>query len=138
MISKGYYFDRATIKIINKDFFKPVDPRRGVDFVIPVKEIPKQLPQGVKLEEMEDMAKSLTQSSLVLTIVQLAIQLMMKGSMERFLDIYYELEIQKGVLFFDHDIPINVQTYLNEVMRLVDFEALKPHNLLALIGNEEE
>ena len=45
------------------------------------------------------------------------------------MDIYYELEIQKGVLFFDSDLPINMLTYLTEVKKLVDFEALKPKNI---------
>ena len=78
------------------------------------------------------MAKTFAQSSLALTITQLVIQLLMKGSMDKFLDIYYELEIQKGVLFFDADLPVNMEVYLTEVKQLVDFEALKPHNLLAL------
>ena len=55
---------------------------------------------------------------------------------ENFLDVYYELEIQKGVLFYDMDIPINMLTYLTEVKKLVDFEALKPHSLMALVKDD--
>ena len=47
---------------------------------------------------------------------------------------YYDLQVQKGILNYQFGLPTNIEIYLGEVKKTVDFETLKPKTFMELIG----
>jgi hypothetical protein len=62
------------------------------------------------------------------------VQIATKGSIERIMGLLYMLQLAKALSMYEVKYPTNAEIMLQEVRKLVDFEALKPDNVLAQVA----
>lgn len=134
-ISQGKVRDNVNIEIIDNSFF--VSAVTGE--AIPIenakfsKSVPRQLPKGVVEKELVEDAKSASQSMTAVVIVQLIMQISMKGSLDDIWGLYLTLQLIAYISIYEASIPANVEIYFNEFRKMVNFEILQPDNLIGLI-----
>ena len=134
-ISQGKVRDGVDIVIIDNSFF--VSAVTGE--VLPKansmvsQSVPRQLPRGVVEKELVDDAQSASKGMTSIVIVQLIMQISMKGSLDDIWGLYLTLQLIAYISMYETNIPANVEIYFNEFRKLVNFEILKPDNLIGLI-----
>ena len=66
------------------------------------------------------------------------LQVLLKGSFDYLLDFMLYLQLIKCIPIYDLNIPANVLVVLKQLRNIIEFDALKPENLLPFIWSEEE
>ena len=56
----------------------------------------------------------------------------MKGSIERIMNLIYFLQMIKALSLYEIKYPGNSEIMIDETRKLIDFEALKPDNIIKL------
>ena len=84
-------------------------------------------------KELVDDAQSASKGMTSIVIVQLIMQISMKGSLDDIWGLYLTLQLIAYISMYETNIPANVEIYFNEFRKLVNFEILKPDNLIGLI-----
>ena len=64
--------------------------------------------------------------------------MLLKGSIKKVIDLILYLQLIKCILIYDMNLPANVLIVLTELRKIIEFEALKPKNLLPLIWSDDE
>lgn len=70
----------------------------------------------------------------VLIIVQLLLQITLKGSIDDLWNFFLILQMIAFLSLYEATIPANIEIYFDEFRKLVKFEILKPDNMLGLIS----
>ena len=63
-------------------------------------------------------------------------QLSLKGSTQRVINLIFYLQLTKSLAGYEIVYPSNMQVYLEEIRKLVDFDFLKPQNIIRLFHPE--
>jgi hypothetical protein len=93
-ISQGDFNDQLKFDIANPEYFASsktgavMDPK---DLKKPKESIPTQLPEGTNEQGMRDSASSGSYGGMGVAIVQVAFQAVMKGSMNKVMNLVYYL-----------------------------------------------
>ena len=53
--------------------------------------------------------------------------------MDKVFNLFYYLQLTKGILVYEVNYPANAETYLIELKKLIDFETLTPDGIVKLI-----
>ena len=69
-----------------------------------------------------------------MSVVQIILQIYMKGSVETTLTLVYWLQLTKSVSLFHLKQPANGQLYMGEISKFVDGDYLKAEYLIKLLG----
>ena len=100
--------------------------------------IPRLFPPGETAEFYESLASSGIQSTLFIVIIQVIVQIIIKGSFDFFFGFIMYMQIVKCIALYDLNIPANVMVIIEQLRKIVEFEALKPKNLALIFWTEEE
>ena len=90
----------------------------------------QQLPKGVSEKEVRGAAKTVSGAMSSVLVVQMCLQFVMKGSMQRLLPMFLALQLMKSITIYDIYVEPKLQIYLDELRKFIDFEALDPKFLL--------
>ena len=102
------------------------------------KGIPPQLPLGLSEDELIEQAKSAQSSVLGIFIVQLILQIFLKGSLDRLWNLFFTLQIICHLVIYTVPFPANTSIYIVEFTKLIEFTALNPDSLLQVaIGDPD-
>ena len=82
---------------------------------------------------MQSDAETASGSMTTLIIIQLVLQVALKGSIDDLWSFFLIIQLVAYMSIYETPIPANVEIYVNEFRKMVKFEILKPDNLLALI-----
>ena len=104
LISQGNQLDKVYVKIKNPDFFRPLDS--SVQVILnqdqeAVVVVPKQLPLNMKAEQVESVASKSSQVVLTMLIVQVCLQILLKGSLKHLIELYLTMQLFVYVLCFN-------------------------------------
>ena len=97
-----------------------LDPEKAVI----KKSVPKQLPKGVDGEALVANAESAANGFKGLIVVQLVMQIFMKGAIDDMWNLYLMLQIIVFFSLYDTPISTNVEIYNEEFRKLVMFDIL--------------
>ena len=140
MISKGLESDVLQIKIKNRFLFKSLETGqtiRAEDVEMPLRyQFPKQLPDGVSEEDIEQQAMVAGNAMLGLIIIQLIAQLFLKKGMNDLFSLYYSLQIACYLQIYNIDIPANAVIFVTEFTKLIEFQFLNPQGFVRLFQPE--
>ena len=102
------------------------------------KMIPPQLPFGVSEDELIKQAKSTQNCVLGISIVQLVLQIFLKGSLDRLWNLFFTMQIICYLVIYTVSLPANTSIYMVEFTKLIEFTVLNPDSLIQLaIGDPE-
>lgn len=84
----------------------------------------------MKEDDIVTSAQAGTRGAITIILIQLILQLFLKGSMDDLFDLYLVLQIQKSITIYQVNFPANSLIYLRELRSLIDFELLDPNLIL--------
>ena len=133
MVSRGNLQDEIVLVVKDRKLFmnpygEMVDQKKSII----VKPLPRQVPKGVDAAKLEDQAKNSGDAMKVFFIIQLVISFILKGSIDYLFSFFLTLQIIVEIVYYDLNIPANVELYLREIGKIVRFELLNPEKLIQL------
>lgn len=134
-VSQGNFRDGVSIRFKNVNWFKAA----GSDEVLKlenaeIKEsFPKQVPKSMDAQKLEENAKEASSSMTAVIIIQIILQVVLKGSMDDIWNMYLILQLCAYMSIYDIPFPVNVEIYVQQFRSLIRFEILKPDNILSFI-----
>ena len=128
LISQGNVLDKVYVKLKNSSFFIPVRENSVLNSVLVDAElvslVPQQLPLSFPIKVVEKTMSLTSNAALAVMIMQIILQIMLKGSLKHILDIFLTIQLMVYVLLFNLRLPALGLMILQEVKKLIEFEAL--------------
>jgi hypothetical protein len=125
------------IYFVSAETGEVVDPTTGFEGSLQIS-IPAQLPVGVSAADVKSSAQASSRGALVLIIIQVVLQVFLKGSMEEQFNLFLVLQMSKSISIYPVNFPANSLIYLKELRSLIDFELLDPNIVLKYIYIKKE
>jgi hypothetical protein len=88
------------------------------------------LPKGLSEKVLVREAKTVSDSLESLMIIQLVLQVTLKGSINDIWSLFLILQLIAYLSLYDTSVPSNVEIYVTEFRNMVTFQILKPDKLL--------
>ena len=88
------------------------------------------MPRGLSEEVLVQEAKTVSDSLESLMIIQLVLQVALKGSINDIWSLFLILQLIAYLSLYDTSVPSNVEIYVTEFRNMVTFQILKPDKLL--------
>ena len=113
---------------VSRDTLKGVEDQIQINF-----SLPKQLQYGLVEAEVKEKAKQGLYGMTSIMIVQIIVQIVMKGAMDLIFDLYMKLQLINCLKEFKIYRTALVEIYFEQLDYLVEFKMLDPDFLLKLI-----
>lgn len=138
LISKGGVLDQVICKVRNRHLFvSAITGKKLETQSLYLSEIfPKQLPTGVSEEQLQTQAESAGNSMKFVVVLQLLLQICMKGALNDLWTLYFTLQIIAYLNIYDSSIPGNTEIFITELTNLVEFKVLNLQGLVQLFDPE--
>ena len=88
------------------------------------------MPKGLSEKVLVREAKTVSDSLESLMIIQLVLQVTLKGSINDIWSLFLILQLIAYLSLYDTSVPSNVEIYVTEFRNMVTFQILKPDKLL--------
>lgn len=120
--------------IKNKDLFVSLQTGTAISgehstFANPV---PRQVPHGTKLEEVENQAEFSSATLQILMVIQLALQIVLKGALNDLWGLFFTLQIMCYLNIYDTPIPSSAGIFLDQFKNIIKFKLLKPDGMIQM------
>ena len=113
---------------VSRDTLKGVEDQIQINF-----SLPKQLQYGLVEAEVKEKAKQGLYGMTSIMIVQIIVQIVMKGAIDLIFDLYMKLQLINCLKEFKIYRTALVEIYFEQLDYLVEFKMLDPDFLLKLI-----
>jgi hypothetical protein len=90
------------------------------------------MPKSVDAVAVEGSAKGASSSLLWVIILQISVQVLLKGSIDDIWGLFMTMQLLAYISIYDTSTPANVEIYIDEFRKIPKFEILKPDNLLGV------
>ena len=138
IISSGMFPDQMVCKIMNTSMF--LDSESGLEVAGTdlkfFKNIPKQLPSGLKQEDVESQAKSAQNAMNGMIFLQLFLQIFMKGSLNDLWSLYFAMQMLCYLKNFATPLPISAQIFNDEFVKIIEFDILNPEGIIKIFHHD--
>ena len=132
MVSQGKDEDELMITVKDPLFFVSKTTLETIDtsHMVIRQTIPRQFPKDFDAESLATQTEAVGSYLQALVIVQLVMQIFLKGTMGDLLCLIFILQLLMEQLSFGLTLPANVEIFLEQGKSLIEFDALKPDSIL--------
>ena len=106
--------------------FKPISTENAIC----TSGVPRQLPKGVSEEQLVKQASVASYSAIGITLLEIIIQISLKGSLDRLWVMFFTLQIICYLSIYDVAIPANAEIYVQKVIEILEFQLINPTGLI--------
>ena len=140
LISQGLDKDVIICKVLNRQLFTSYDFREVLssERIYIQKALPRQLPVGVSEEKLMQEAQTASNGMKAILIVQILLQLCLKGALNDFWVMFFTLQIICYLKIYDVAIPGNADIYVVEFTKLIEFDLLNPDTIMRMITDHQD
>ena len=99
--------------------------------------VPKQLPTWLMEETIKAAAKGGSNTILVVMILQLVLQLVLKGTVKIILDFFMIMQLMVYIQLYNLNLPAFAELILDEFKKLIEFDSLNPESFVQKFINAD-